>query len=59
MGEKLKQARLAAGLTQQQLADLIGRNRQDIGRWEAGREPGAVTLKALANALQCRMEELV
>ena len=59
MGEKLKQTRIAAGLTQKQLAEIIGGTQVDISRWEAGREPGALTLKKLAEALGCRMEDIV
>lgn len=59
MGDKLKQTRLAAGLTQKQLAELIGCSQQHIARWEAGREPGALTLKKIAVALRCSMDDLV
>ena len=60
MGEKLKQARQAAGLTQAQLAERIGCLQKDISRWEAGiHEPGALTLKKMATALGCSMDDLV
>lgn len=59
MGDKLRQARIAAGLTQKQLADLIGGTQVDVARWEAGREPKALTLKKLADALNCKMDDLV
>ena len=59
MGEKLKRARQAAGLTQVQLAERIGCTQVDISRWEAGREPGALTLKKIAAALGCSMDDLV
>lgn len=59
MGEKLKAAREAAGLTQAQLAEKIGVLQHHISRYEAGREPKALVLKKMAEALNCRMEDLV
>lgn len=60
MGEKLKAARLAAGLTQAQLAERLGIPQSSIARYEAGaREPLASTLKSMAEALGCTMEELI
>ena len=60
MGEKLKAARLAAGLTQAQLAEKVGCQQRDISRWENGlREPVASTLKKLAEAIGCSMDVLV
>lgn len=60
MGEKLKAARLAAGLTQGQLAEKVGCQQRDVSRWENGsREPLASTLKKLAQAIGCSMEDLV
>ena len=60
MGEKLKAARLAAGLKQSELAEKVGCKQKDISRWESGlHEPGALTLKKMAQALSCSMEVLV
>ena len=59
MGEKLREARKAAGLTQAQLAERVGCYQKDIARWEAGLEPKALTLKNLAQALDCSMDDLV
>lgn len=60
MGEKLKAARIAAGMTQQQLAEAAGLTQKDISRYESGKhEPGALTLKKLAQALECSMDYLV
>lgn len=60
MGEKLRAARLAAGLSQAQLAEAVGCRQKDISRWESGlHEPGAGTLKKMAQALGCSMDELV
>ena len=60
MGEKLKAARKAAGMSQAELAEKIGCFQKDISRWESGlHEPGALTLKKMAQALGCSMDELV
>ena len=60
MGEKLKQARQRAGMTQAQLADAIGCKQKDVSRWEAGLiEPGVLTVKKMAQALGCSMDDLV
>lgn len=60
MGEKLKAARLAAGMTQQNLADALGCKVKDVSRWENGHvEPRALTLKKMAQVLGCSMDDLV
>lgn len=60
MGEKLRATRLAAGMTQKQLADAIGCRPKDISRYESGlHEPKALTLKAMAQSLGCSMDDLV
>lgn len=60
MGEKLKAARQAAGMTQTQLAEAAGMTQRDISRYESGKhEPGALTLKRMAQALGCSMDVLV
>lgn len=60
MGEKLKAAREAAGLTQQQLAEKVGVQQRDVSRWEnCHREPGVLIVKKMAQALGCSMDDLV
>lgn len=59
MGEKLKAARKAAGMTQAELAEKAGVLQKDVSRWENGLEPRALTLKKLAQALGCSMDDLV
>lgn len=60
MGDKLRTARLAAGLTQTQLAEKAGCHQKDVSRWESGNlEPKATTLKKLAQALGCSIDDIV
>lgn len=60
MGEKLRAARKAAGMTQAQLAEAVGRTQKDIARWESGLvEPGVLIVKKMAQALHCSMDDLV
>lgn len=49
---RLRELRVAAGLTQQQLAEKVGVKREAIARWEKGdQEPGWSYVVALAEAL--------
>jgi transcriptional regulator with XRE-family HTH domain len=51
-GERLKELREKAGLTQTELAEKVGVKRDAVARWEAGaREPGWSNVVALAEAL--------
>lgn len=60
MGEKLKAAREAASLTQQELAEKVGVTQRDISNWErCKREPGVLIVKKMAHALRCSMDDLV
>ena len=60
MGEKLRAAREAAGLTQVELAEKVGVTQRDISNWErCKREPGVLTVKKMAQALGCSMDDLV
>ena len=59
-GERLAAMRLRAGKTQAALARAAGCSQSQIADWERGRsEPGMASLRVLARALGCRMEELV
>lgn len=52
--------RIARGLTQAQLADLVGCPQQSITRWERGvSSPGARALIKLSKALECAIDDLV
>lgn len=52
VGQRLKSVRRQAGLTQRDLADLIGCHRNNIFRWELGQcRPSMDALIELAEAL--------
>ena len=52
LGERIKEARLNAGLTQQELGELIGVRKQTITGYEKGeREPDAIKLNKIAQVL--------
>ena len=56
----LTQARMAAGMTQGQLAEAVGCTQKDISRWERGHNaPNAANLARIAQALGCSMEQLL
>lgn len=53
-------ARMAAGLTQGQLAERIGCMQKDISRWERGVcKPGVDKLVKIAGELGCTVMELI
>ncbi|MFZ2959790.1 MAG: helix-turn-helix transcriptional regulator [Candidatus Ozemobacteraceae bacterium] len=59
-GERLLQFRLAAGLSQKELADLIGETQQNIAFWEqAAKPPRSDTLPKLAKVLGVRVEDIL
>lgn len=56
-GERLRQARLRKGWTQDQLARSIGTRERNIIKWEKGQNvPRAETVAALARSLGCEIE---
>lgn len=57
---KLARARIARGLTQTQLADMVGCTRVDVSRWERGTHAMvAQRLAQIARALGCRIEDII
>lgn len=59
-GELIAESRKALGLTQKQLADLVGVTDKAISRWETGRGfPDAAYLQPLAQALGVSVTEIV
>ncbi len=59
-GEKLKNARKSAGLTQEQLAEKLGVSRQAITKWEADKGlPDIENLKLISKALDVSIDYLL
>jgi len=59
IGERIKNLRISAGLTQEELAQRIGVKKQNISRYENGRvEPNIRTAKKIADALGVTIEEM-
>lgn len=57
--ERLRAARMAAGLSQQQLADAVGATRQTIGLIEAGRyNPSLKLCTAICKTLGTTLDGL-
>ena len=58
--EKLKKAREAKGLTQQELGDMIGVSKAAICRYELGTlDPPSRVLKAIAEALGVSVSDIL
>lgn len=56
----LKGLRIAVGLTQQQLADMIGQKRNALSQWETGaRKPSPENVILLSTALNVSCDELM
>lgn len=56
----IRAARIAAGMTQQQLADALGISQVSVTRWETGeREPRVSTLNRIASVLGCNLRDLI
>lgn len=57
---KITQARKRKGLTQKELAEMIGVAQKDISRWENFVcSPNGENIKKLANALECNVDEII
>ena len=60
IGEKIKAARIAARMTQADLAKILGVAYQNIGQWDSGkRNPKLDTIIKIAEALGVRIEDLM
>ena len=56
---RIKELRIAAGLKQSELANLLGVNQSAVANWESGnRWPLASKLPAIAAALGCTISDL-
>lgn len=58
-GERLKRYRKQKGLTQQELADLLGVSNKSVSRWESGSYPDVATLGPLAKVLGVTVDDLL
>ncbi|SDQ24540.1 helix-turn-helix transcriptional regulator [Pseudoxanthomonas sp. CF125] len=59
-GDRLRAARIAAGLTQEQLGFSVGLTKASVSAWENGREtPSFRVLPELRHALGLSLDELV
>ena len=57
---KLKQARLAANLTQEELAEKVGVSRQTVSNWENGRNyPDIVSIIVLSDVYDITLDSLL
>ena len=60
LGERIKAARIQAGLTQEELADRIGVSRGAVARWELGEiEPKLRNLVVLSELLNVSTDYLL
>jgi transcriptional regulator with XRE-family HTH domain len=60
LGENIKKARLASGLTQKELAECLGVYAKDVCRWETGeRTPNALTFGRICAAFHASADELL
>ncbi len=61
IGQKIKQARIAKGLTQEELGNMIGLQKSAIAKYENGRVVNIKrsTLQKLAQALDLRGSDLI
>lgn len=60
LGERIKQARIQEGLTQEQLAELLNLSRGTIARYELGEiEPKLQNLAAISDVLHVSTDDLM
>ena len=56
----IKKLREKKGITQQELADVLGVAQSTVAMWESNKSlPRVDTLKAIAKALGCTIDELL
>ena len=59
-GERIRQGRETKGLTQEELAEVVGVSRQAVSKWENGTsDPSTSNLCALAKLYGIPVEELL
>ena len=60
LGEKVRLARLGKGLTQTELANIIGKDQPSINRLEKGRiNPSYIYLTEICSGLEITIQELL
>ena len=59
LGDRIREARIARGMSQQDLAQLLQTNQPQIARWEAATNMGSGNLALLARALGLTLENLL
>jgi transcriptional regulator with XRE-family HTH domain len=59
LGDRIREARIARGLSQQDLARLLQTNQPQIARWESAASMGSSNLALLARALGLTLENLL
>lgn len=60
LGQNMKAARKAAGMTQQQLADKLGVRAKDICRWETNvQTPNTLTFAKICRELHASADEIL
>ena len=60
IGERIAQRRMALGLSQEQLGELVGRTQGNVSQWESGTSfPPTAVLSPLVEKLQCSVDWLL
>ena len=60
LGENLKEARKAAGITQKELAERLQVYQKDISRWETSKlTPNALTLREICQILGVSADKIL
>ena len=60
IGEKLKNSRMNAGMTQEQIAEQINVSRQTISNWENGKSlPDVISLIKISDLYQISLDDLL
>lgn len=59
-GDRMRTARIATGMTQEQLGFALGVTKSSVSAWENNREtPGFRLLPSLRTELRCSLDELI
>ena len=60
LGENIREARKAAGVTQKELAEYLDVYQEDISRWENGEQiPNAITFAKICKALGASADKIL